>query len=340
MSTKTGEAPAISIAATVATAVCETVATRSPRPIPKERRASAIASVPLATPPAAGKLNSLANSCSKASPSLPRMYQPLSTTRAMAAITSSRCSSKNAPGDICGIFCKGRKTSNIVAQAIPKVGYATRKSFLQSYFGSPPCRLAETPVIGKIIADINAHAFRGKVFGLKTSCACDCDQGLRELSQRDGRTAADVENATLGSRAGARYEEGLHRIFHIGEVTLLLTTPYLEDTSFDHPAQPDSKKSLACILYSHPRPKGVGKAQRNSLQPVNLMVQGVIGLCGRLVNAIDVDRPYRMTLVDRTGHWPSVDLAGRREYDSGLWNISPTPFEQDNLGVHIRTHVG
>ena len=49
-STKTGIAPAASIAATVATAVWETVITSSPGPIFNARKANSIASVPLATP--------------------------------------------------------------------------------------------------------------------------------------------------------------------------------------------------------------------------------------------------------------------------------------------------
>ena len=50
ISTSTAVAPARSIAATVATAVCDTVKTRSPAPMPQARKASSIASVPLAQP--------------------------------------------------------------------------------------------------------------------------------------------------------------------------------------------------------------------------------------------------------------------------------------------------
>ena len=50
MSTKTGIAPAFSIAATLATAVCETVITSSPSPIWRPLSVSSIASVPFATP--------------------------------------------------------------------------------------------------------------------------------------------------------------------------------------------------------------------------------------------------------------------------------------------------
>ena len=75
--------------ATVATAVCDTVATASPGPIPRPRSASASASVPLATPTACPTPIYVANSASKAATSLPRMYQPLASARATAASMSA-----------------------------------------------------------------------------------------------------------------------------------------------------------------------------------------------------------------------------------------------------------
>ena len=78
------------IAATVATAVWETVATVIPGPMPRPRRISAMASVPLAQPTACWPAPSqAANSCSKAAPSRPRMYQPDSSARCTAASISA-----------------------------------------------------------------------------------------------------------------------------------------------------------------------------------------------------------------------------------------------------------
>ena len=91
MSSSSGVAPAISIAATVATAVCETVTTVEPSPMPRPRRISASASVPLAQPTARVVPSQAAYSCSKASPSLPRMYQPEASARATAASISAFC---------------------------------------------------------------------------------------------------------------------------------------------------------------------------------------------------------------------------------------------------------
>ena len=89
MSISTGVAPTISMAATVATAVCETVATAQPGPTPSARNASASASVPLAQPMAWAAPSQAANSVSKARPSTPRMYQPEASARATAASISA-----------------------------------------------------------------------------------------------------------------------------------------------------------------------------------------------------------------------------------------------------------
>src|SRR4028118_2017703 len=76
MSSSSGTAPAISIAATVATAVWDTVATVAPSPMPKPRRISASASVPLAQPPARAAPSHAANPRSNASHSRQGAYQP------------------------------------------------------------------------------------------------------------------------------------------------------------------------------------------------------------------------------------------------------------------------
>ena len=89
MSTSSGVAPVISMAATVATAVWETVTTVLPGPMPMPRSVSASASVPLAQPTARFWPCQAAYSRSKASPSLPRMYQPEPSARSTAASISS-----------------------------------------------------------------------------------------------------------------------------------------------------------------------------------------------------------------------------------------------------------
>ncbi len=91
MSSSSGVAPTISIAATVATAVCDTVATVMPGPMPRPRRISISASVPLAQPMARFCSIQAAYSRSNATPSPPRMYQPEASTRPTAASMASCC---------------------------------------------------------------------------------------------------------------------------------------------------------------------------------------------------------------------------------------------------------
>src|SRR4051794_27746889 len=89
-SQRTGVAPVRAMAATVGTHVFACVTTSSPGPTPSALSASSIASVPLAQPTAWRAPITAANSASNASPSPPRTYQPLSSTRATAASISGR----------------------------------------------------------------------------------------------------------------------------------------------------------------------------------------------------------------------------------------------------------
>ena len=76
------------MAATVATAVWETVTTVQPGPMPRPRSARAIASVPLPQPTTEETPSQAANSASKARSSLPRIYQPEDSARATASSIS------------------------------------------------------------------------------------------------------------------------------------------------------------------------------------------------------------------------------------------------------------
>jgi hypothetical protein len=90
MSISSEVAPTISIAATVATAVWDTVTTVLPGPISSARNARAIASVPLPQPTDAVTPSHAANSASNARSSWPRTYQPDSSARATAPSISAR----------------------------------------------------------------------------------------------------------------------------------------------------------------------------------------------------------------------------------------------------------
>jgi hypothetical protein len=87
-STKTGRAPAYSIAETVATNVKGTVMTSSPGPTPRASSARCSALVPELTPTASATPQQAANARSKAATSGPRTNWPLPSTRSTASSTS------------------------------------------------------------------------------------------------------------------------------------------------------------------------------------------------------------------------------------------------------------
>ena len=102
MSTKTGMAPIALMAVTLYIPALAVVSTSSPGESPSARRPISSASVPLATPTPYLTWQNAANSCSKASTSGPRMYQPLARTRAtassMAGFSRSYCRRRSFSG--------------------------------------------------------------------------------------------------------------------------------------------------------------------------------------------------------------------------------------------------
>src|SRR5215467_8614571 len=198
-----------------------------------------MASVPLATPTAPAKSKCRANSCSNARTSFPRMYQPLSRTRTIAAVTSSLCSSKNAPGDICEILDNEAVALDIITQPLPVELYSAGQSVLKRHSWRPPCELAEELVVRKIIADVDAQVLGWKLLGFKTPSASKCDKTFCEFRQGNRGTAADVKNVANCGRTCSSHQESFHGIVHVGEIALLPSVPHLEHTNFYGAAQPN-----------------------------------------------------------------------------------------------------
>lgn len=90
MSTNTGVAPTALIATTVGAAVFETVITSSPGPMPRARRPSTMALVPLSTPTQWATSWYAANSCSKPRTLFPSTSCPELNTVSTASRMSAR----------------------------------------------------------------------------------------------------------------------------------------------------------------------------------------------------------------------------------------------------------
>ena len=114
-----------------------------------------------------------------------------------------------------------------------------------------------------------------------------------------GLAAADIERQPLGLRRERGIEECVGRVIDIQKVAALLAAPYLERLAFDDPAQPNTEEGLARILDAHPGPVDIGQPQGARLDAVDVAIQQVVGLARHLVDPVDVDRPQRVTLVDR-----------------------------------------
>src|SRR6266699_6126816 len=248
MSTSTGTAPARSIAATVATAVCETVNTRSPGATLQASNASSIASVPLPAPTACPIPSQVANAASNPSTSCPRMYWPLASTRAIAASISAFCSKYPARGSVCGIGTIVIAGSDIAGQMAAVIIEGARQAVIEADARRPPGQLAKAAIVGDEIADIDALAVGREFALLETAAAIRPDQRLGQGEERIGLAAADIEREARGVAAERSAQKRLDRIIDIQQLTALFAAPPLEGGAFQRAAQPDPEEILPRIL--------------------------------------------------------------------------------------------
>src|SRR6185312_939416 len=337
ISTSTGIAPARSIAATVATAVCDTVKTRSPAPIPQARSASSIASVPLAQPIPCATPIAAAKAASNASTSAPPIYQPLSSTRLIAASMLSRCAKYEARGSVCGIDVI--RVSHVEQHPGAVIGERPGQPLGEADARLPAGQRAKLAVVGDEVADIDLFPLRRKFAHFVVAGAIGADQRGGDLDEAVGRVAADIERQPFGLRRHRGGEKGLDRVVDIDHVPPLLAAPDLEWLSFDRKTQPDAEEILARILDPHSRAIDVGQAQRAALDPVDVAEQQVVALAGDLVDAVDVGRTQRVRLVDREVLRPAVDLPRARMDDRYLGRDRAAGFQQVKLGGRVDREI-
>src|ERR1700734_1526329 len=89
----------------------------------------------------------------------------------------------------------------------------------------------EMPVIGPVLADIDALALRRKLLALETAAAGQFHHHLGQLGQADRWRPADVEHLPDRRRNRCGREEGVHNILDETEVPALFAAPDFEATA-------------------------------------------------------------------------------------------------------------
>src|SRR5688572_7500838 len=132
----------------------------------------------------------------------------------------------------------------------------------------------------------------------------------------DRLDAADVEYLPVRRVGRASPQERIRRIVDVDEIAQLFAAAVnLNLAVLDRLTDEPADEALAIVLEELPRPVDVGQPQRAGADAEHVVVDQVIVLAGRLVDAVDVGRPDQVRLRYRQRVGPAVDLAGPGEDD-------------------------
>src|SRR5260370_35252145 len=104
----------------------------------------------------------------------------------------------------------------------------------------PAGEAAQQPVLGIVVADIDALALGREVADDEAAAAIRRDQRRREIAQADGAMAADIAGLAGERGRQRREQECIDRILDIGEVAQLVATPAFEIAALEGGAEPDA----------------------------------------------------------------------------------------------------
>ena len=138
----------------------------------------------------------------------------------------------------------------------------------------------------------------------------------------DRTIAADVEDFAVARVDRARQQQRIGGVVHVREVApLSAVAEELDLPVFDGLAYEPGDESLAVVADQLSRPVDVGEPQRARANAEDIVVDEMVLLAGRLVDAVHVGRTHQVRLVDRQRVGPAVDLArsGEDDFRAGLW---------------------
>ena len=310
--------------------------TSSPAPTPSARSASCSASVPFATATASRAPSAAASSRSKASPSGPRMNQPESSTRAIAASSSPRSSRTRAAKSTNGTFtgsARGGGGSSRLSRRSPSAS---------GTHGRPAERSAHLRGVRVEVADVDPLALGREGHQPVAAAARDCSSSsFDQLEQRDGLVVPEVEHLPVRGVQRAGAQEGLDDVVDVVEVALLLAVAEELDLLAERRlAHEPADEALAVVPDQLPRPVGVGQPQRRGADAVHLVVDQVVELARDLVDPVHVHRLQQVILVDRQVERAAVDLARAGVDDLQLGVVLAHGLEHAQLARAVDLEVG
>ena len=138
-----------------------------------------------------------------------------------------------------------------------------------------------------------------------------------EIAVADRLVAADVEDFAVARVGRARPQERVRGIVDVDEIAQLRAVAEdLDLAALDREPDEPADEALAVVPDQLARAVDVGQPQRAGADAEDVVVEQVVVLAGRLVDAVDVGGPHEVLLVDRQAIRPAVDLARAGEDDA------------------------
>ena len=168
----------------------------------------------------------------------------------------------------------------------------------------------------------------------------DGDQQRRQVPVADRVATAHVEDLAIAGVVCAGPQERVGRVVHVDEVAELAAVAVdLDGAALEGEADEPADETLAVVSNQLPRTVHVRQPQRAGTHAEHVVVDEVVVLAGRLVDAVDVGRPHEMRLVDRQGVGAPVDLPRAGEHDLGVLVEVPARLEQGQLAEAVDLEI-
>src|SRR5262249_36544836 len=145
------------------------------------------------------------------------------------------------------------------------------------------------------VADVDRLLLRRPFDVLDPSGTGDLHEQLREGAVTDRLIAPDVEDLAVAGVAGAGSQECVRRIVDEDEIAALRpVTVNLDGRVFDRAPDEPANEALTVVTDQLSRTVDVRETQRTGADAEDVVVDEVVILARRLVDAIDIGRSHEM----------------------------------------------
>ena len=195
--------------------------------------------------------------------------------------------------------------------------------------------------VGIEAADIDGLLLIGPLDVLDTPRACGVDEQRRELPVTDRVCAADVVDAAVALVTDASAEKRIDHVIDMHEVAQLRPVAVdLNGSSLEGQANEPADESLPIVSNQLTRPVHVPQPKGAGADAEHVVVDQVILLARRFVDAVHIRRSHQMRFVHGKRVGPTVDLPRAGEDDFRVRVVMTASLEQRQLASTVDVEIG